>query len=168
MKDLIDKIGSYNIFNYLIPGVVYAVLISKWESINLIQDDILTGAFLYYLIGLIISRIGSLFIKPILDFVGFVKDEPYEDFVDASEKDTKLDKLSEVNNTYRTLIALFFSLIITKGIISLYDFLDLTSDLKWILSCVGLFVLFLFAYRKQSNFITKRIRHQKNKNQNGE
>ncbi len=168
MKDLTDKIGSYNIFNYLIPGVVYTVLISKWVRINLIQDDLLIGAFLYYLIGLIISRIGSLFVKPALDFIGFVKDEPYEDFVDASEKDTKIDKLSEVNNTYRTLIALFLSLIITKGIISLYNFLDITSDLKWILSCLVLFVLFLFSYRKQSNFITKRIRHQKIKNQDGE
>jgi hypothetical protein len=167
MKDLIDKVGSYNIFNYLIPGVVYSVLISKWENIDFVQDDLLTGAFLYYLIGLIISRIGSLFVKPILDFVGFVKDEPYEDFVDASEKDSKIDKLSEVNNTYRTLIALFLSMLITKGVIVLYELLKLNSDLKWILSCVGLFVLFLFAYRKQSKFITKRIRHQKNKNQDG-
>tara|TARA_R110002050_G_scaffold45957_5_gene108374 strand:+ start:15 stop:521 length:507 start_codon:yes stop_codon:yes gene_type:complete len=167
MKDLIDKVGSYNIFNYLIPGVVYSVLISKWENIDLVQDDLLTGAFLYYLIGLIISRIGSLFVQPILDFVGFVKDEPYEDFVDASEKDSKIDKLSEVNNTYRTLIALFLSMLITKGVIALYELLKLNSDLKWILSCLGLFVLFLFAYRKQSKFITKRIKHQKNKNQDG-
>lgn len=167
MKDLIDKIGSYNIFNYLIPGVAYAVLISKWENIDLVQDDVLTGAFLYYLIGLIISRLGSLFVKPFLDFVGFVKDEPNEDFVDASEKDSKIDELSEVNNTYRTLIALFLSLIITEGVITLYDYFKLSSDLKWVLSCIWLFVLLLFAYRKQSNFITKRIRHQKNRNQDG-
>jgi hypothetical protein len=167
MKDIIDKIGSYNIFNYLIPGVVYAVLISKWEDIDLVLDDLLTGAFLYYLIGLIISRLGSLIVKPALDFVGFVKDEPYEDFVDASEKDLKIDKLSEVNNTYRTLIALFLSLLITKGLIELYEFLNLSSDIKWILSCLGLFVLFLFAYRKQSKFITKRIKHQKKKSKDG-
>jgi hypothetical protein len=167
MKDIIDKIGSYNIFNYLIPGVVYAVLISKWGEIHLIQDDLLTGAFLYYLIGLIISRFGSLIVKPILEFTGFVKDEAYEDFVDASEKDSKIDKLSEVSNTYRTLIALFLAIIISKGVFTLYETFNLNRDWRWILSCLGLFVLFLFAFRKQSDFITKRIRHQKNKEKNG-
>jgi hypothetical protein len=52
-------------------------------------------------------------------------------------------------------------------VITLYDYFKLSSDLKWVLSCIWLFVLLLFAYRKQSNFITKRIRHQKNRNQDG-
>ena len=66
MKELLDKLSSYNIFNYLLPGILFSVLASKTTELNLIQIDIILGVFVYYFIGLIISRIGSLIIEPIL------------------------------------------------------------------------------------------------------
>ena len=66
MKELIDKLSTYNIFNYLFPGVLFAYILSKVSSYDLIQKDLVTGVFLYYFIGLVISRIGSLFIEPFL------------------------------------------------------------------------------------------------------
>ena len=36
MKDILDKIGTYNIFNYLLPGVLFAVLVSQQTKYNLL------------------------------------------------------------------------------------------------------------------------------------
>lgn len=157
MKDLLDKLSSYNIFNYLFPGVVFVVLASKLTSYNFIQQDILVGAFLYYFIGLVISRIGSIFIEPVLKFIKFLKFADYKRFVKASKVDTRIDTLSEVNNMYRTICSLFLILIAIKGFEWLSTKWLFLAERKIETLTVFLFLLFLFSYRKQTNYITKRI-----------
>ena len=58
MKELLDKLSSYNIFNYLFPGILFCVISKTLIGYNLIMDDIVLGVFLYYFIGLTISRMG--------------------------------------------------------------------------------------------------------------
>lgn len=58
MKEILEKVSSYNLFNYLLPGTVFVFVLSKISGYNFIQKDLLIGAFLYYFIGLVISRIG--------------------------------------------------------------------------------------------------------------
>ncbi len=158
MKELLNKISSYNLFNYLFPGVIFSMVISRWSEINLIQDDIVTGLFFYYFIGLVISRFGSLIIEPILKWINFVKFANYSDFVKASKKDQKLEILSESNNMYRTLISLFLIILLSK------IYLKMTTNLGWGLQThlgiitVSVLILFLFSYRKQTSYITKRIK----------
>lgn len=157
MKDLLEKISSYNIFNYLFPGVVFVVFAHNFTKYNLIQSDILTGVFVYYFIGLVISRIGSLIIVPILKSIKFLKFADYKLFVQKSKVDEKIDLFSETSNMYRTICSIF----VTLGIIKLYEWLSTMYpflDLYKIgIISLFLFILFLFSYRKQSNFITKRI-----------
>lgn len=157
MKDLLDKLSSYNIFNYLLPGVVFVVIASQLTSYNFIQQDILVGAFLYYFIGLVISRIGSIFIEPFLKFIKFLQFVDYKRFVKASKTDNRIDTLSEVNNMYRTICSLFLMLIAIKG----FDWLSskwlFLAEIKIETLTIFLFLLFLFSYRKQTNYITKRI-----------
>ena len=45
---------------------MFSVLGDALTSFKFIQSDIVIGAFYYYFVGLIISRIGSLAIEPIL------------------------------------------------------------------------------------------------------
>ena len=73
MKDLLDKLSSYNIFNYLLPGVVFVAISKSLTIYNFVQQDIVVGVFLYYFIGLVISRIGSIVIEPMLKWIRFVK-----------------------------------------------------------------------------------------------
>lgn len=157
MKDLLDKLSSYNIFNYLFPGVVFVVLASKLTTYNFLQQDILVGAFLYYFIGLVVSRIGSIFIEPVLKFIKFLKFADYKNFVKASKADTKIDTLSEVNNMYRTICSLFLMLISIKGFDWLTTKWQFLAERKIEMLTIFLFLLFLFSYRKQTNYITKRI-----------
>ena len=95
MKELLDKLSSYNIFNYLLPGTLFALVAERTADIRIIQTDIFIGLFLYYFIGLVISRVGSLVLEPLMRRVSFVKYAPYEDFVRVSARDPKLEILSE-------------------------------------------------------------------------
>src|ERR1700676_3643489 len=107
MNELLNKISSYNVFNYLLLGIVFSLLAGEIIHFPIAQKDILTAAFFYYFVGLVISRFGSLIIEPLLKAFCFVRFANYKDFVAASQKDPKLEILSEVNNTYRTLASLF-------------------------------------------------------------
>ncbi|MBW7992074.1 MAG: hypothetical protein FVQ84_18955 [Planctomycetes bacterium] len=157
MKDILSKLSSYNLFNYLLPGIIFVILANEFTNFSFIQQDIVIGLFLYYFIGLVISRFGSLLIEPILRYLSFLKFLSYKDYVVASKKDEKIELFLEVNNTYRTLSSLFILLPLLK----LYEkiqgrFLVLQ---KWdsIILVLLLLVLFLFSYRKQTHYITKRI-----------
>jgi prepilin signal peptidase PulO-like enzyme (type II secretory pathway) len=158
MKELLDKLSSYNIFNYLLPGIVFVVIARKITHYSFIQRDIVVGAFLYYFIGLVISRVGSLIIEPFLKCISFVKYADYSDFIAASKADPRIDVLSESNNSYRTLCATFLTLSLLKGYerftISLWDVSRWNAHILLAI----LFLMFLFAYRKQTAYITKRVK----------
>ena len=158
MKELLDKLSSYNLFNYLLPGIIFVVIVSKVTHYDFIQDDIVIGVFLYYFIGLVISRFGSLVIEPLLKRLSFLQFANYKDFVVASKKDDKIELLSEVNNTYRTLCSLFILLLLLKiyeAIESVFPFLQKCNA---IILMILLIIMFLFSYRKQTSYITKRVK----------
>jgi hypothetical protein len=85
MKEIIDKLSSYNIFNYLLPGVLFVAIAKHFTEYNLILDHDFIGAFFYYFIGMVISRFGSLIIEPMLKKIMFVKFSDYSDFISASK-----------------------------------------------------------------------------------
>src|SRR5947209_8137066 len=60
MKELLDKLSSYNLFNYLLPGTMFVAGAQRISDHKFKQDSIVVELFLYYFIGLVISRIGSL------------------------------------------------------------------------------------------------------------
>jgi len=158
LKELLSKLSSYNLFNYLLPGVIFVAVASKVTRYSFIQEDIVIGLFLYYFIGLVISRFGSIVIEPILRGVSFLKFADYNDFVAASKKDEKIEVLSEANNTYRTLCSLFILLLLLKGYERIEDRFVFLKDYGGMIVLALLLVMFLFAYRKQTLYIIKRIK----------
>lgn len=114
MKDLLDKLSSYNIFNHLFPGIVFVAIIEKATEYSFLQDNIVIGVFVYYFIGLVISRFGSLVLEPILKFTKFVRFADYSDFLAASKEGPKMELLSEVSNMYRTISSLLISIVFLK------------------------------------------------------
>lgn len=150
MSELLQKLSTYNIFNYLFPGVVFVILLNRYTEINLVVDDVILGMFLYYFFGLVLSRIGSILIEPILRFTKIVQFSDYARFIRASKLDDKIELLSEVNNMHRTIIAMLVVLLaisICNGSVTCL----LTAGL------LGIVTLFILSYRKQTSFITKRI-----------
>ena len=161
MKDLLDKLSSYNIFNYLLPGILFVGLGKEITSFSLVQDNLLIGLFFYYFIGLIISRIGSLTLEELLrnKKIKFVKFAEYEDYIKASKLDPKIEILSEQNNMYRSLCMLSIALILLK----IYDLIWGSQSLDNVaiifIFLIGLLVLFLFSYKKQTEkYVVKRVK----------
>lgn len=157
MSDILDKLSSYNLFNYLLPGFVFSAIADALTSYKILQEDIIVGIFVYYFVGLIISRIGSLCVEPVLKKIGVVKFSSYVDYVEASKEDDLIEVLSEANNMYRTFCSLFFCLVILKifQIISgAIPFLETNAEEILV---VFFLVLFGFSYRKQTAYIKRRI-----------
>ncbi len=130
----------------------------EFTSYSFVQKNLVVGAFVYYFVGLVISRIGSLFIEPILRKSSFLKFADYAEFVSASQKDSKLEVLSEVNNMYRTLSSMLVLLLLLR----LYEFIELEFPIlkglsPYILIAV-LLVVFLYSYMKQTEYVTERIK----------
>jgi hypothetical protein len=158
MKEAFDKISSYNIFNYLFPGIIFVLFAKYFFGYDFIQSNEFIGAFLYYFIGMIISRFGSNVIDPILKKTKILIFAEYKDFVFASTKDEKIEVLSEVNNTYRTIFSLIILLLILRFYNYLETLLSIPKQLSLFLFLIMLVLLFFFSYRKQTMYITKRIK----------
>ena len=161
MKELLEKISSYNVFNYLLPGVLFVVILDKLTIYSFIQENLIIGGFVYYFIGLVISRFGSLVIEPLLVNVKFVRFALYADFVSASKKDEKIEILSEVNNMYRTLCSLFILLLLLLGYQSLQLHIPVLGRWNPYFATVLLILMFLLSYRKQTAYVRKRIETNK-------
>ena len=159
MKEILDKITSYSLFNYLLPGVLFVIILEKLTIYSIHQENIVIGAFVYYFAGMIISRFGSLLVEPFLKKIGFLKFAPYKDFITASNIDPKIETLSEKNNSYRTFSSMFIVLILLK----LYELAGLKFQVlnEWIfyIFIAVLLIMFLFSYKKQTAYITKRIKY---------
>lgn len=161
MDKLIEKLSSYNIFNYLLPGVLFATLGSRLTMYHLFFDNVLIGFFVYYFYGLIISRIGSLLLEPFLKWSCVVKFCPYHEFVKASKVDKKIELLSETNNMYRTMSSLFVCLFLLK----FYEYFEIVypsiSTISTPIIMLSLMILFALSYRKQTQYIVSRIQETK-------
>lgn len=157
MKEILEKLSSYNIFNNLLPGILFVVLAKATTSYDFIQTDIFLGSFLYYFIGLIISRFGSLIIEKILIKTKFVKYADYKKFLLAQKEDESINIMLEANNMFRTLSSMGLLLLL----LYLYDYLstlfEISSTITYILLTVLIVILFLFSFRKQTDYIRKRV-----------
>ncbi len=89
--------------------------------------------------------------------VGFTKYAPYPDFANAAKTDSKIDTLSETNNCTRSLLTcvLLFPVIWVLHVMSL-KWIWFSTNWKWG-AIVFLVVLFLFSYRKQTDYIRNRV-----------
>ncbi|HBQ8024382.1 TPA: phosphohistidine phosphatase, partial [Klebsiella aerogenes] len=81
MDGLWEKISSYNIFNNLFPGALFVYLLERSTKVMLSTDDIIKNIVLYYFAGLIIGRIGSIIVEPLLKTIKLVKFTPYPEYI---------------------------------------------------------------------------------------
>lgn len=168
---IIERISSYNIFNNLFPGAVYCFLLKAFWHIDLFDENWLINILIIYFVGMILSRIGSLILEPTLKRVKFNKKpilifSPYKEYKKASEKDSLLVTLSEVNNMYRTLLSCFVCLLFSKiaviinGLLVKSKITYLQDNKDWMI-IILLIILFAASYIKQSKYIKSRVESDK-------
>ncbi|MEO1223349.1 MAG: hypothetical protein AAFX92_03905 [Pseudomonadota bacterium] len=157
MEWALSRISNYNILNYLLPGVVFAVVADQTTSISFIQGNIIVGLLFYYFIGMAISRLGSLVIEPALKKLRIVRFSSYRDYVQVAESDKKLDVLSEQNNLYRTMSSGF--LVLTAMVVAEAAWPRLSTDPAGLIYILlfSVFLLLLFSYVKQTDYVVQRV-----------
>lgn len=158
MKELLDKISSYNLFTNLLPGVLFVVILKELTGFNLVFEPVFLGLFLYYFIGIVINRIGSLAVEPFLKKCNFLEFIEYPKFVKASKLDAKIEILSENNNMCRSLIALCLTLLFAIGYEWLFLKIAFIEKYNTIIILVVLLVIFILAYCKQTRYVVKRCK----------
>ncbi len=162
LKQIVEKISSYNIFNNLYPGIVFVYLLKFMFRIKILLENWFENLIVFYFVGMILSRIGSIIIEPIMKKIKVIKYAPYSDYVKASSIDPLVDTLSEVNNTYRTLLSTFICALVYKVGITINEIClkneitFLQDNTNWIL-LIFLIILFAFSYVKQTNYVREKV-----------
>lgn len=157
MGEFMDKLENYNILNYLVPGVIFGALLNYLIGQNIYDNIAFVALIEYYFSGLVLSRIGSLIVSPILQKTKIIKKMEYRRFVEQEKNDDKMTLLQREANQYRTYIATFLSLLMVQ----VYNIFTGNTE-KWvsIICFIALIVLFILSYRKQSQFIVARIENK--------
>lgn len=154
---LFGKISNYNILNNLIPGTILCVVFKYLVGYDFMSVGTLELIVICYFAGMINSRVGSLIMEPLLKKVKWVIFRDHHTFVEAEQKDKKINSLVEVNNMYRSMISVTFTALLVKlyyvGVEQHWDFGNVS---EWVL-LVAILVLFGFAYKKQTKYIVSRI-----------
>ncbi|WP_370790139.1 hypothetical protein [Leyella stercorea] len=166
LKLVIDKLSQYNFLTNILPGTVLCIILKYLVGYDLIPDDYYQAGIVFYFVGMVNSRVGSLVIEPILKAISWVKFAPYSEFLRAEKEDAKLTILSQENNVFRSYISLMFISILGYIYKNCSLNLRLSLNNESLVLIVILFVLFLFAYKKQTSFVRKRVENFiKNKSQ---
>ena len=154
---LIEKISTYQILNYMIPGSVLCVLLKYWVGYDLISFSAAENVIIVYFVGMVNSRLSSLVLKKILKEIHFIKETEPEEFIKAEKKDAKLTVLSDINNMFRSMTNVMLLLLIAYGLkhISCIETFVL-NNINWI-AIASLFILFLFSFREQTKVVKNRI-----------
>ncbi len=157
MNGILKKLDSYQILTNLLPGAFFGLTLKFFVGLTPPTQNIGEDIAVYYFMGLIINRVGSLVVEPILKKLRFIKYASYPDFAKATKTDSKINTLSEMNNYTRSLLACILLLPIIQ-ILKEWALKCswLTMNWKWV-AIVLLFLLFLFAYRKQTDYVCKRV-----------
>lgn len=66
MSELLSKISSYNLYNYLLVGFVYNMLLCHYTQLGYVDESILKTLIVCYVMGLFIAKLASLFLEPLL------------------------------------------------------------------------------------------------------
>ena len=85
MEQLLNKLSTYEFFVNFVPGCLLSWLLKILYDIEIISQSsdatsVVRQFCIWYLIGLIVNRIGSAVIEPVYKKIGIVEFAPYEPF----------------------------------------------------------------------------------------
>ncbi|MDO4778899.1 MAG: hypothetical protein Q4A42_05030 [Tissierellia bacterium] len=177
MQEIITKItekfSQYEIFNNFFPGIVFCYFVGATTKFSFIMKEVWENILLYYFVGVIVNRIGSVVVENLLKSIKvknkklnikepFLKFASYDDYIEASENNTFIKTLNQYNNFYRNIITIFILVILIK----IYDLWIYNIINKWgmlgrnilfILICSVITIILIFGYRKQSDYIKRMV-----------
>lgn len=149
--------SQYNILNYFLPGSLLCIVLKYLVGYNLLVGNEMENILICYFTGLFISRVGSLFVEPVLKNIGLLRFADYKDFIAAEANDRKVTALSETNNAFRSYVAVFLVALIARVIkMTGVDFANMKVDMPLVVISV-LLLLAIFSYKKQTDYVRNRV-----------
>jgi hypothetical protein len=165
MDKFLNKLSEYHFIQSLVPGMIFTYCSKMFYGVNFLTDKPVYDFIVILIVGLIISRIGSVIVEPLLRKVKILNFCKYTDYIEASQKDSIIRNLSETNNLYRVIIATFLVLLVEKLYLFFSKKFIWLNDWTYLIISFLLIVLFIFSYRKQTNYIKKRVDKNLDKNE---
>ena len=156
-KTISDKISTYQIFTFFYPGAVFLGLLSWTYDGEKPELSIWEGVFLCYTVGMIISRIGT-FIEDFLFLIRIMNRIDYKKIITAEAIDAKVNMLLRISNMYRTMAAVFFSLIGFMAINVCHP-LGFTFPKGMTCFSILMIILFVYSFSKQYGYARERVEH---------
>ena len=154
---MFDKLDAYNLVANLVPGaaLTYALHFSKFPTPS--PEEI--GAFLLvsFVAGVTTNRLGSLVLDPFLRRRGFLQPKRYDSFVTSEKTDKKLETLVANHGLYRTFFTAGFIYLILIAISHVLASWTMSPEVALALFVVAGMLVFLFAFRKEDEYIHIRI-----------
>lgn len=166
MEKIIEKIESYHFLNYLLPGTIFCMLLSNTWEIQMFENiSIVESIILHYFIGIILSRISSTMLTPIIKKTKFITYIAYEQYIEAAKRDSKIELFQRESNQYRVYIVVFILLFFIEVVQCIR-----TVTFNWNLVVFAfLVILFLLSYKNQVEGIIQRVKHANNsRKENGD
>lgn len=158
IEKIIEKLGMYNIFTNIIPGYVFLFVNSYYFNFKI--NNVVTITILSYFLGLTISRIGSITIGNILLKFSKEKGELYSKYIEATERDEKIELLLQERNSYRTYSTLFLICFIEYLCNIIRIKYSIPNDICYIIIFVILILILIYSisFCKYNKYIAERIR----------
>lgn len=158
LKLLIDKLSQYNFLTNILPGTVLCIVLGQVVGYNILfTHDWYVQGILFYFVGMVNNRFGSIVVEPLCKNTGLVSFVPYRDFVKAEKEDAKITTLSMENNVFRSYISVCLLSVIAWGYKLLEGAIPFFLDVRTILLLIALLVLFCLSYRKQTKYVKQRV-----------
>ena len=160
LEKLLEELGAYELLNNLLPGAIICVL-AQWQTgYQLPAINVVGELCVFYFVGLVVGRLGSLVVEPIYRKLGIISKGAYADFIKASQADPKIDTLSTKNNMYRTFVAVFIITTVYMIVEVFRERATVRLTMVQLVASAALWFLFSYSYHKQSNYIQGRIHQQ--------
>lgn len=162
LKFFIEKLSRYNFLTNILPGTILCLILTYCVGYNfLISDNWYLQGVIFYFIGIVNNRFGSLVIENLLKKMKVIRFTSYEDFVQAEIKDSKIAILSTDNNTFRSCVSLSILSIMALLFKVLENNCTVVANFdckyKTLVLMILILVLFVFSYRKQTAYVNKRV-----------
>lgn len=162
MEKLFEKLSSYHLINYIVPGSIFSIFVSEYFTISIEKYNIAEQIVIFYFLGLIISRIGSLLFEPLYKKLKIIKYSSRKNYYMAEEKDNLIHSLLEINNLFRTCTAMSALALLCIPAKWIYYELAIPKTFVLFIIILSLLIIFSLSYSKQTNAIKKRVDYSKN------
>lgn len=146
INSLFNKLSAYQLLSLMLPGASLLGILKFIFTIDIKVDENMWWFLLAsYVVGIILSRMGSLLIEEVFKKIGFIEGYNVGNYIVKRKEDDMVETILTFANLYRSFSALSILLIIVTKVKG-YGFCEYWH---YYLLEVLLFLLFSFSFCKQ-------------------